>query len=245
MGKKHFLFDMDDTLFPTDLHYVNAEKEFKNLLRDTIGVSGEDSLDSIVKSHRNRQMRLISKVGFNREVFPQALKYTYFHTAIDWGLSSEVAIEGSNIAYKIGQRVFDKDVWATVKTYPGTEEVLDYLKNSGVDLSMITLGDYNIQREKVKFYGLDKWFFGDNINSVLKEKGSKIREIASRFDKKDVYFVGNSARSDIEPSVKAGINAIYIPQNTWSYDGRLKFDVSRVRVLKGISEIPALYDSLR
>lgn len=242
MGKE-FIFDLDDTLIPTEGHYLCAQKEFLDFVLDSFK-SVRLSPEKIHNMHSTRQLDLVKRVGFNTEVFPQALKYTYAKIAEGFGINSNESIAGAQHAYRIGKSVFDEKKWLSAGLYPGVEDVLNFLASRGSDLSMITLGDSRMQRKKVKVMGLEKWFSEDNIYVDLREKGSKIRDISSGKDKNEMWFVGNSFNSDIRPALKEGIGAIYIPQNTWAYDGNPNEDHKRIIQLKKISDLKNIYSSL-
>ena len=55
-------------------------------------------------------------------------------------------------------------------------------------------------------------------------------------------MIGNSPRSDINPAVEAGINAIYVPHpNTWELELEQVNHTAQVTVLKGFGELISLF----
>jgi putative hydrolase of the HAD superfamily len=70
-----------------------------------------------------------------------------------------------------------------------------------------------------------------------------MKELAEERDSKKVWFVGNSAKSDIAPALEIGIGAVYIPQETWAYDNHSlnNLDQSRLVTLTNIKEILEVY----
>ena len=73
---KKFIFDLDDTLIYTHIHYVRAQNRFAKFVLDNFEDS-KCSLDDIIEIQISRQMNLVKKFGFNTEVFPQSFKDVY------------------------------------------------------------------------------------------------------------------------------------------------------------------------
>jgi len=242
MNKK-FLIDLDETLIPTNQHYNNAMENFYNFVSETFNNS-KYSFDDIFNKHVESQSKLIDRFGFNTEVFPRSLKNVYLDIAKEFSMNQSKASYGSNFSYKIGKSVFDEKKWIKAGIYSNVGETLDFLVDNGVDLEMITLGDSIMQKKKVRVMGLDKWFSSDKVHVVLKEKGSKIRELSSDRNKGDIYFVGDSYDKDIFPSLQAGINGIYIPQKITLQSGSPNKAHPRLIQLEKFSDIKRIYNYL-
>jgi FMN phosphatase YigB (HAD superfamily) len=125
---------------------------------------------------------------------------------------------------------------------PGARQTLNFLSKKDDELFLLTAGDPKIQEKKLEFYNLQKWF-GDKIFIVPHHKKEKLVEIVSKKNPNNTWFVGNSARSDIAPSLEIGIGAIHIPQDTWAYDKHELDNVDKTRLItiKEIGEIPRIY----
>ena len=97
----------------------------------------------------------------------------------------------------------------------GVKETLDYLSPRH-DLVLLTKGDIEEQKLKVERSGIEEYF---KRVIIVQEKDvgtyySVAREL--QVDPKHTWMVGNSPRSDINPSLAAGLNAVYIPHpHTW------------------------------
>jgi len=81
---------------------------------------------------------------------------------------------------------------------------------------MVTKGNHDEQTDKLDRSGLRDFF---SAVEVLAEKNPEAyREITQRhaFDPANTWMIGNSPRSDINPSLAAGLNAVFIPHDfTW------------------------------
>jgi putative hydrolase of the HAD superfamily len=98
----------------------------------------------------------------------------------------------------------------------GVEETLAYLAPRH-QLALLTKGEADEQRLKIEASGLAERFFGRTI--VVPEKDVAtyrrlVEELALAPDR--AWMIGNSPRSDINPALAAGLNAVYVPHpQTW------------------------------
>ena len=102
-----------------------------------------------------------------------------------------------------------------VEVIEGVPETLEYL-SSRHRLMLFTKGDPAEQLRKVERSGLGPWF---HDTRVVKEKNAATYEaIAAELGsaKDEIWMVGNSPRSDINPALAAGLRAVWIPHDaTW------------------------------
>ncbi len=84
------------------------------------------------------------------------------------------------------------------------------------DLLIVTKGHLEEQRAKVERSGIEHHF--DAVVIVDEKDDQTYRSIVDSLglDPRQTWMIGNSPRSDINPAIRAGINAIYIPHpRTW------------------------------
>jgi putative hydrolase of the HAD superfamily len=105
---------------------------------------------------------------------------------------------------------------AELELIPGVPETLKYLNDRGHHLVVMTKGNIAEQAGKVERSGLRDYFAAVEI---VTEKNAPIyKEIVAKyqFDPESTWMVGNSPKSDINPALAAGINAVFVPHdNTW------------------------------
>jgi FMN phosphatase YigB (HAD superfamily) len=149
------------------------------------------------------------------ERFPCALQRTYQKMCEDLGLR----IEHANLeqAYQFGMLAFDEEQWRKDGLIEGVPETLDFLASQGVELVLMSKGDPRVQWRKVEIFNAKKWF-GERIHVVLDKNAEIVAEVIGSREKGHTCKVGNSIPSDIEPALKAGIGAVYIPCETWKYE---------------------------
>ncbi|MCX6623259.1 MAG: HAD hydrolase-like protein [Acidobacteria bacterium] len=97
----------------------------------------------------------------------------------------------------------------------GVQETLEYLVTRH-DLVLFTKGHPEEQKLKIDQSGLGV-FFGHA--AIVKEKdAAAYRALAreQRLDPPRSWMIGNSPKSDINPALEAGLNAVFVPHaHTW------------------------------
>jgi putative hydrolase of the HAD superfamily len=102
-----------------------------------------------------------------------------------------------------------------IELLPGVQETLAYL-SSRHDLTLFTKGNPEEQKLKVDRSGLAV-FFGHT--AIVKEKNAQSYALLveqRNLDKTQTWMIGNSPKSDINPALEVGLNAVFIPHpHTW------------------------------
>jgi putative hydrolase of the HAD superfamily len=172
-----------------------------------IGFNGEEfliKLDEIDINH-------IKHYGFVKERYPLSLgkTYEYFIKKNNKKIDLEVKKKIENIGWEVFRQV--------PELVDGVYRVLNFLSKKYF-LILATLGDAQVQEEKVKLTGLKKYF---SEIYVLKYKNvEEYQNILKKhnLNKKETWIVGNSVRSDLNPGLKLGINCILIPHLSWKFE---------------------------
>jgi len=203
---KTIIFDLDDTLLKTSQLYNQAREEFSSLMQE-LGFSSEESLIKLDEVDIN----YIKEYGFVKERYPLSLGKTYEYFSQKNG--KEINPELKKNIEEIGWEVFRQ----IPELVDGVYRVLDILSKKYF-LILATLGDPQVQEEKVQLSGLKKYF---SEIYVLKYKNvEEYQNILTEqnLNKKDTWIIGNSVRSDLNPGLKLGINCILIPYLSWKFE---------------------------
>jgi len=242
MANRLIGFDLDDTLIFTQHYYSLAQADFARFVVENLGPRSPNT-PTIIRIAEEKDMEGIKAKGFLMERFPTSFAETYTEIARKMGVSERKIQAGAREAYRIGEQVFQPEHWIP-HLVPGARAVLDFLQEHGDDLFILTTGDPRVQNVKLEFYGLGRWF-GERMFVVPHHKKERMEEIVGSRDKKDVWFVGNSTRSDIKPALEIGIGAVYIPQETWAYDTHdlTQLNTTRLNEIRRIGLLPKLYAS--
>ena len=103
---------------------------------------------------------------------------------------------------------------------PGVAETLQYLAPKH-HLIMMTKGNITEQSGKIERSGLKEYFAA--IEIVAEKDVPTYRSIISKYElnRESSWMVGNSPKSDINPAIGAGLNAVFVPHdNTWILEQR-------------------------
>src|SRR5436309_8396301 len=102
-----------------------------------------------------------------------------------------------------------------VEIIAGVPDTLDYLAERH-HLILMTKGAIAEQSGKVERSGLKDYFSA--IEIVAEKDAATYRSITSKyaFANDSTWMVGNSPKSDINPALAAGLNAVFVPHgDTW------------------------------
>ncbi len=100
----------------------------------------------------------------------------------------------------------------------GVRETLDYLSPRH-DLLLLTKGDVEEQKLKVERSGIEHYF--QQVVIVPEKDVATYHRLVEELqvDPRETWMIGNSPRSDINPALAAGLNAVFIPHpHTWHFE---------------------------
>ena len=125
----------------------------------------------------------------------------------------------------------------------GVAETLPFLAEKH-DLTMFTKGDPVEQTRKIELSGLRPFF---RHCEIVKEKNREAYErlaCVQGFDLERTWMIGNSPKSDINPSLAAGMRAVWIPhERTWTLEREeVSQDANgRLRVIDTFTDLMNLF----
>ena len=199
--RQFLLIDGDDTLWENNVYFEHAIEEFIDFLGHST-MSREQvraALDEI--EHMN-----VAVHGYGSAAFTKNLRQTYERLA-------ERNLRPPDIerVLQLGQRIASQPV----TLIPDVAETVDYLAGRH-DLMLVTKGHPEEQQLKIERSGLESRF---TATAVVSEKAvDTYRAIVEerQLDPTRTWMIGNSPRSDINPALQAGLNAVFIPhEHTW------------------------------
>jgi putative hydrolase of the HAD superfamily len=102
-----------------------------------------------------------------------------------------------------------------IELIEGVQETLEYLSLRH-DLTLFTKGHPEEQKLKVDRSQLGIYF---GHSAIVREKDAPTYEalvVERQLDPSRTWMVGNSPKSDINPALEAGLNAVFVPHDrTW------------------------------
>jgi putative hydrolase of the HAD superfamily len=195
------LFDADDTLWENNIYFERAIAAFISYLDHRVHTDEE------VREVLNAcEQKTISKYGYGVASFRKSL-IDCFEQLSDEPITPE---KHSRIV------AFTESIASSeIELLPAVELTLRSLAGRH-RLLMVTKGNQEEQLDKVARSGLQDVFTA--VEVLVEKNASAYRELAARHtcDPATTWMIGNSPRSDVNPALAAGLNAIFIPHDfTW------------------------------
>ena len=200
-GAQTLLIDADDTLWENNVYFERAIANFISFLEHK-EMSPEE-----VRSVLNEVERgCIVSHGYGLNSFVEALAQTFERVSVE-PLTPALRETIHGFAQTIAEH--------PVEIIPGVQETLSYLHGKH-HLILVTKGNFTEQTGKVERSGLKPFF---SAVEVVPEKNKPTYEgLVQKYGlvRDTTWMIGNSPRSDINPALAAGLNAIFIPHaQTW------------------------------
>jgi putative hydrolase of the HAD superfamily len=199
--KQQLIFDADDTLWENNIYFERAFDDFVDFL-------GHSTLSPAQVREVLNEIELASaKVhGYGCENFGRNLQEAYQHLA-----EHEIRTDDLEHVMSLAERILEQPL----ELIEGVEQTLDYLV-SRHHLMLFTKGHPEEQRMKVDRSGLGRYFA---LTAIVKEKDAPAyRRLIEEhgFLPEQTWMIGNSPKSDINPALAAGLNAVLVPHpHTW------------------------------
>jgi putative hydrolase of the HAD superfamily len=202
MAARAFLVvDGDDTLWENNVYFEQAIEAFTDFLAHS-SLNREQvraTLDEI-------ELLNIRVHGYGSVAFARNLRQCYERLA-----ERDIRKQDLDHVMALGQRIVEQPM----QVLPGVADTLAYLAGRH-ELTLFTKGELEEQRLKVQRSGLEPHF--GRVAVVAEKDAEAYRRLVDEhgFDPSRTFMIGNSPKSDINPALAAGINAVFIPHaHTW------------------------------
>lgn len=214
--RKILLIDADDTLWETNALFERTMAAYVELLAP-LGYDPQTIRQEVDRTeHRNIQRR-----GYGTRSFLLTLEEVYLKLA----RPGEQARRGGQVGRRTEEKVLEEirrlsRILLPVphRVFDGVAATLTYLKPRH-RLFLLTKGNVEEQSAKLAASGLEGFFHGCEI--VAEKDASTYNGLVERhgWSRPAVWMVGNSPRSDVNPALAAGLNAVFIPSPvSWDYE---------------------------
>ena len=200
-GAQTLLIDADDTLWENNIYFERAIARFISFLRHRT-YSPEQVREILNEVEREN----IVKHGYGLHSFAHALVATFERLSVE-----PVTPERHAQIHSFAHAIADHPV-EILRDVPAT---LEYLSRRH-HLILMTKGAFAEQSGKVERSGLKAYFAAVEI--VPEKDESVYRSVANKYGLVNdlTWMIGNSPRSDINPALAAGLNAVFVPHgDTW------------------------------
>jgi len=195
------LIDADDTLWENNVYFERAIARFISFLNHH-----EFSPNQVREVLNDVERECIVKHGYGLHSFAHALVDTFERLS-----PTPVTPELHAQVVSFTQIIENHDI----EFLPEVPETLEQLSRKH-RLILVTKGALAEQSGKVERSGLKKHFAAVEI---VAEKNAEIyAQLAEKYecDHTCTWMIGNSPKSDINPAMAAGLNAVFVPHgDTW------------------------------
>ncbi|MBA3416460.1 MAG: HAD hydrolase-like protein [Chloroflexia bacterium] len=199
--RQSLIFDADDTLWENNVYFERSVDEFLDFLAHS--ALSRDEVRAVLDEIERANLAVH---GYGARAFAANLRQCYERLA-------ERAIDAASLAtvMAFGERILSQEL----EPIAGVAETLAYLAPRH-DLTLLTKGHPEEQRLKIDRSGLAGFFRHAEV--VAEKDAAAYHALVERLglDPERTWMVGNSPKSDINPALAAGLNAVFIPHPaTW------------------------------
>jgi len=195
------LIDADDTLWENNIYFERAIANFISFLNHH-----EYSPEQVREVLNDVERECIVSHGYGLHSFVHALVQTF----------ERLAVEPLTPALHETIHGFARTIAGhPIEILPGVPETLQYL-SARHHVMLMTKGAVVEQSGKVERSGLKDYFAA--VEVVAEKDAPTYRAVVSKYrlSPDSTWMVGNSPKSDINPALAAGLNAVFVPHgNTW------------------------------
>ena len=200
-GAQTLLIDADDTLWENNIYFERAIVDFISFLNHQ-----HYSPRQVREILNDVERECIVTHGYGLHSFAHALTQTFEKLAVE-----PITPALHETISRLTHQIADHPVEFLVQV----PETLAYLAERH-HLIMVTKGAIAEQSSKIERSGLKEYFSA--IEIVAEKDVSTYRDLVEKYALPcdESWMIGNSPKSDINPALAAGLNAVYLPHgDTW------------------------------
>jgi putative hydrolase of the HAD superfamily len=199
--RQHLIIDADDTLWENNIYFERAFDQFCDFLAHSC------MSPAAVRAVLDEIETVNNKIhGYGTANFTKNLTECY-HKLVE----RDARQEDLPIIMNFTEQILHHPI----ELIPGVEETLEYLSLRH-DLTLFTKGNPEEQKLKLDRSRLAIYF---GHTAIVKEKDAASYSALIRdrqLARERSWMIGNSPKSDVNPALEAGINAVFVPhQHTW------------------------------
>ncbi len=225
----NLIFDADDTLWDSNLHFLEAQAAFLKILSQA-GHADETRIHACIRTH---ELAIIAEAGYGRAPYVRAL-----HRVVEEILDPELHHLARREVELIGDALMERHC----ELLPNVAATLEYLAPRH-RLLLFTKGQPVEQLRKLERSGLRRFF--SRIGIPLEKDMAAYKRLLAQaaLDPLNTVMIGNSPRSDINPAIRAGLRAaIYIPHpQTWEMEHEELDEDERIVTLPAFQHLREMF----
>lgn len=201
LASQMLLIDADDTLWENNVYFERAIAKFISFLNHH-----EFSPEQVREVLNDVERECIVKHGYGLHSFAHALEDTFEQLSVK-PITPELHSQIHSFAHAIADH--------PIELLPEVAETLRHLA-ARHRLILVTKGAVAEQSGKIERSGLKEFFASAEI--VAEKNFAAYEALVEKYDliRKKTWMIGNSPKSDINPALAVGLNAVFVPHgDTW------------------------------
>ncbi|MGB7599596.1 MAG: HAD family hydrolase [Candidatus Sulfotelmatobacter sp.] len=200
-ARQTLLIDADDTLWENNIYFERAIGRFISFLNHH-----EFSPEQVREVLNDVERECIVKHGYGLHSFAHALVDTFERLSVG-PVTPALHAQINGFAHTIADH--------PIEMLPEVTETLRHLATRH-HIILVTKGAVAEQTGKIERSGLKEYFAATEI--LTEKDATAYRRIVEKYElaSDSTWMVGNSPKSDINPALAAGLNAVFVPHgDTW------------------------------
>jgi putative hydrolase of the HAD superfamily len=223
----HLIFDADDTLWENNVYFVKATTRFYSLM-EKAGAPRK----MVDKDFKEMERKIVAERGYGSENFIYILELLTHIYQKNYPLNIHQA-EVNDILNGFNEHLSQKpDLFS--KVIPTLTRLAKNYKTY-----ILTKGNNKEQQNKLERSGIEK--IVDDFFIVPEKNDDTYASLLSEHNwlPHRTCMVGNSPKSDINPALRSGMFAVYIPyRDTWDLEKEIIEESNKLITLKSFAELP-------
>ncbi len=218
-----WIFDADDTLWESGLYFRRAEEDFTALMHSL----GHDPVELRTEIHR-RDIERLSVTGYGARPYMDTLRLILKEKSRDltpYMLASLDYISNCLLHHPL-------------VLLPGVLDSLNRMFAAGKRMIVYTMGEKDHQIDKFNRSGISMYF--EHCTVVPRKTENTMIELLEEAGvaPAEACMIGNSPRSDINPAIACGVNALYVKRpHTWLAEHIEFAEPGLVKTVAGLPDI--------
>lgn len=227
---QHLFFDLDHTIWDFEANAKDALKE--SYLHHELALKGIEPYDSFYEKYSYHNKRLWDRYTKGLLVQRELKWKRMFLTLLDFKIADEP------LARSLSQDFLDR-LPIRKKVFPYTFEILDYLKNKGYEMHLITNGFNRIQEQKLINAGLQNYFevmVTSEISGCLKPHAGIFEYAmqATGAHPSSSIMIGDNIVADIQGATNFGMDSVFTNHIEATAAHVATFEIKHLRELENI-----------
>lgn len=211
---RRIIFDLDDTLIETTALYLQARDTLAEYIHSNFDTSY--TADEITGLQESIDVELVNEYGFSTDRFALSFEETLIQIARDDSFpvseSDITAVRGIAKSVSLTPEEYAERGWKS-----DARLVLEHLSED-YELALLTKGEPELQWKKVNALSITDWIPEEDIHICNRKTPEMFEAALDGVPPEQAWKIGDSIKSDINPMLETGGNAINISSPKWAYE---------------------------